>query len=171
MSSPAYSDADLRYRDSTLVAATPASVYGLICDVARMGEWSPVCAECWWDDGAGPRVGAWFTGRNVSGEMQWETRCRVTAADVGREFSFVVGEGTASWVSWSYDLAAESGGTRLTESWEFLPAGVDLFHQLYPDTAEAEILDRITAARTGIPATLAAIKAAAENAQATPAAS
>ena len=29
-----------------------------------MGEWSPICRACWWDEGGGPQVGAWFTGRN-----------------------------------------------------------------------------------------------------------
>ena len=48
-----------------------------------MGEWSPICRACWWDEGAGPEAGAWFTGRNETPERTWETRCQVVAADAG----------------------------------------------------------------------------------------
>jgi hypothetical protein len=43
-----------------------------------------------------------------------------------------------------------------------LPAGVAGFHERYGADAEAQIEQRHDAARTGIPATLAAIKKAAE---------
>ena len=42
--------------DSISVAATPEELYALVSDVTRMGEWSPVCKACWWDDGAGPQL-------------------------------------------------------------------------------------------------------------------
>ena len=44
------------------VSVPPDDLYEMVSDVTRMGEWSPVCRECWWDEGAGPHVGAWFTG-------------------------------------------------------------------------------------------------------------
>jgi hypothetical protein len=96
-------------------------LYDMISDVSRMGEWSPVCTACWWDDGDGPRPGAWFTGRNELPQRIWETRSQVVAADRGREFAFVVG---GSWVRWGYTFAPADGGTQLTESWEFLPDGI-----------------------------------------------
>ena len=55
-----------------------------------------------------------------------------------------------------------AGGTELTESWEFRPEGIAMFHDKYGDRAQAEIDNRIAAARDGIPRTLAAIKAIAE---------
>lgn len=55
----------------------------MVSDVTRMGEWSPVCRACWWDEGAGPRVGAWFTGRNELPERTWETRSVMVAAEPG----------------------------------------------------------------------------------------
>jgi ribosome-associated toxin RatA of RatAB toxin-antitoxin module len=160
-----YSDADLAYENSVLVSAPPLAVYALVADVTRMGEWSPICVSCWWDEGADARVGAWFTGRNVTPEQQWDTRCRVTVADPGREFSFVVAEPDVSWVSWRYTMAAEGDGTRLTESWEFLPAGVEMFYAVRGELAEGDVLNRIEAARAGIHATLATIKAVAEKAR------
>jgi len=80
-------------------------------------------------------VGAWFTGRNEVPGRTWETRSQVTVADAG---------------------------TRVTEAWEFLPAGLDRFAERYGDDAPAQIAERTDAARRGIPATLAALKEVAE---------
>jgi Polyketide cyclase / dehydrase and lipid transport len=151
---------DLRYSESIVVAGSPESLYDMVSDVTRMGEWSPVCKACWWDDGEGAMVGAWFTGRNELPERTWETRSQVVAADRGREFAFLVG---GSRVRWGYTFAPADGGTQVTESWEFLPAGIASFHERFGDDAPAQIADRAEAARTGIPRTLAAIKQAAES--------
>ncbi|ODQ92814.1 SRPBCC family protein [Mycolicibacterium holsaticum] len=149
----------LKMSESVLVAVAPDELYEMVSDVTRMGQWSPVCRACWWDEGAGPRVGAWFTGRNETSERTWETRSQVVAADPGREFAWEVNDG---WVRWGYTFVPEDGGTRLTESWEFLPKGIAGFHERFGDQADREIEKRRDAARTGIPATLAAIKAVAE---------
>jgi hypothetical protein len=77
----------------------------------------------------------------------------------GEEFAFLVG---GSYVRWGYTFEPVPDGTRLTESWHFLPAGIAMFHDKYGDRAEAEIAQRVEAARTGIPATLAALKRIAE---------
>ncbi len=63
---------------------------------------------------------------------------------------------------WGYTFEPEGDGTRLTESWEFLPKGIEGFRERFGETADAEIAKRSDAARDGIPATLAAIKKAAE---------
>ncbi len=151
---------NLRYSESIVVIRSPEYLYDMISDVTRMGEWSPICKACWWDDGDGPRAGAWFTGRNELPERVWETRSQVVAADRGREFAFVVG---GAWVRWGYTFTAAGEGTQVTESWEFLPAGGARFHQRFGDDAEAQIADRTAAAHQGIPITLAAIKRAAES--------
>jgi uncharacterized protein YndB with AHSA1/START domain len=73
------------------IAAPPESVYALIADVVRMGEWSPECERCEWLDGAtGPSVATRFRGHNRLGVVRWQTTCVVTAADIGREFAFTV---------------------------------------------------------------------------------
>lgn len=154
----------LHHSESVFVARRPDELYDLVSDVTRMGEWSPICRACWWDDsdGAppGPRAGAWFTGRNETPERVWETRSQVAVAERGREFAFLVG---AAWVRWGYTFTEQDGGTLLTESWDFLPAGLVGFADRYGADAEAQIADRTAAARSGIPATLAAIKRAAEH--------
>ncbi len=151
---------DLRYTESAVVACPPDTLYDMVSDVTRMGEWSPVCRACWWDEGQGPRAGAWFTGRNEVPGRVWETRSQVVTAERGREFTFEVNNG---WVRWSYRFAPVDGGTELTESWHFLPVGVAGFQQKYGDDAENQIANRSAAARRGIPETLAAIKKAAES--------
>lgn len=145
--------------ESIHVAVAPDDLYALVSDVTRMGQWSPICKACWWDEGDGPRVGAWFTGRNETPERTWETRSQVVAAEPGRIFAWEVNDG---WVHWEYSFEPDGDGTRLTESWEFLPKGIAGFHERYGADAEAQIEQRSEAARTGIPATLAAIKKAAE---------
>jgi len=151
---------NLSYAESIEIARAAHALYDMVCDVTRMGEWSPVCRACWWDEGAGPRPGAWFTGRNELPGRTWETRSQVVVAEPGREFAFVVGGDRARW---GYTFTPVDGGTRVTESWEFLPAGLAVFQERYGADAPAQVANRAEAARTGIPATLAAIKRTAES--------
>ncbi|WP_123025467.1 SRPBCC family protein [Mycolicibacterium stellerae] len=152
---------ELTFSDSISVSVPPDELYALVSDVTRTGEWSPICKACWWDEGGGgPQVGAWFTGRNETPERTWETRSQVVAAEPGRKFAWQVNNG---WVHWEYAFEPEGDGTRLTESWEFLPAGIAGFHDRYGAEADAQIEQRSEAARSGIPATLAAIKKAVES--------
>jgi hypothetical protein len=151
--------AELHFSDAVVVARSPEQVYALVSDVTRTGEWSPTCKACWWDEGAGPWPGSWFTGRNVTPQRTWETRSQVVVADPGREFTWVVGDGL---VRWSYLLEPCEHGTRLTETWDFLPAGLAFFAAKYGEDAQAQVEQRRRSAYDGIPRTLAAVKAVAE---------
>jgi hypothetical protein len=151
---------NLNYSEAIVIARRAELLYDVVSDVTRTGEWSPICKSCWWDDGGGPRVGAWFTGRNETLERTWETRSEVVVAERGREFAFVVG---GSWVRWGFVFVPCQEGTEVTESWEFLPAGIARFAERYGDQAPTQIADRTRAAHQGIPATLAAIKRIAES--------
>ena len=147
---------------SIAIGRPAEELYGMVADVTRMGEWSPVCKACWWDDGDSARVGAWFTGRNELPERTWETRCEVVAAEPDREFTFVVGGAENGFARWSYTFAPAGDGTELTESWAVLPALVARFAENSDDGGAAMLADREGAAHAGILATLAAIKDAAE---------
>ena len=150
----------LMHAESVVVAVSPAVLFDLVTDIGRTGEWSPICTGCWWDDPAeAAQEGAWFTGRNELPHRTWETRSQVVVADRPREFAFLVGDG---FVRWGYTFEPAGEGTLLTESWHFLPAGIEMFHQKYGEDAATEIAERTRAARSGIPATLAAIKRIAE---------
>lgn len=148
-----------RYSESVVVDATPEFVYDLVTDIARTGEWSPICRVCWWQDETGPRVGAWFIGRNEADGQVWETKSQVAVAERGREFAWLVG---GQYARWGYRFEPAGGGTRLTETWDFLPAGRAMFREKYGLQADERIALRRSQAIGGVPATLAAIKRIAE---------
>lgn len=144
------------HSESIPIDATPQQVWDVVTDIARTGEWSPICKSCWWDHPAtGPEVGAVFHGRNESAGRVWETQSRVIAADEPHEFAWMV-NGNA--VRWSYTIAADGDGATLTESWAVQPGGFELFAEKYGDKADAQLARRREDALSGIPATLAAIK-------------
>lgn len=151
-------EADLAFAASVFVARPPEVLYAMVSDITRMGQWSPVCRACFWESDA-RGVGAWFVGRNERPERTWETRSLVVADEPGREFAWAVYGDRARW---GYAFRPVEGGTEVTESWQFLPGGKVSFRERYGDDARREVAARVSAARTGIPATLAAIKRAAE---------
>src|SRR5215469_15518986 len=87
----------------------PEEVWDLITDVARIGEWSPECVGARWLDGAAPRAGARFEGRNDfgSGPLPPVT-CVVTEARRPEVFEWIVLDPTGSVDSpgsiWRYEL-------------------------------------------------------------------
>lgn len=150
-----------QHQVSVTVQASAETLYDLVSDITRTGEWSPVCTSCWWDDEASAgEVGAWFTGRNELPHRTWETRSQVVAAERGREFAWIVG---GSFVRWGFTLTPATTGTTLTESWEFLPAGIAMFEEKFGDGAADQIADRTRQALHGIQVTLAAIQPIAES--------
>ena len=151
---------NLNHSESILIARSAECLYDMVSDVTRIGEWSPVCTACWWDEGNAARVGDWFTGRNVLPERTWETRSEVVVADRGQEFAFIVG---GAYVRWGYAFAALDKGTRVTESWNFLPEGIAMFEGKFGADAQTQIALRTRAAHEGIPVTLAAFKRTAES--------
>jgi hypothetical protein len=99
------------------IEAAPDTVYRVVSDVTRMGEWSPETTKCVWLDGAtGAAVGARFKGSNKRGFVRWSTKPTVVVAEPGREFAFDVGTD----VRWTYRFEGEGDGTKLSESFEML---------------------------------------------------
>ena len=93
----------------------------------------------------------------------------MTAAMMARPWvTVLLGTPPIAWlvggrlVRWSFSMEPVDEGTRLTESWEFLPDGIAFFHERYGDAAEEQIADRTRAAHEGIPQTLDAIRRIAE---------
>jgi hypothetical protein len=153
-----------RHRSSTTIDRPPAAVYDLLADVSRMGTWSPVCTGGAYDDDSRE----WFTGTNAIGDTTWDTRCRVVAADRGREFAFVNHgrDGRYAMVRWGFVLGPASGGrTEVTQTWEVLPAYADGFAtEENPGMTLEQRLDLMKAlAESGMPETLAGLKRDAES--------
>ncbi|MGH3760125.1 SRPBCC family protein [Actinophytocola sp.] len=103
----------------TEVAADPMTVWSMVSDLPRMGEFSPENAGGTWLHGAtGPAVGAEFRGVNHNGEREWWTKVHVVECEPGRRLTFDVWTPFGVRVSrWSYEITATATGCRLTEHW------------------------------------------------------
>ncbi|QKT10626.1 SRPBCC family protein [Rhodococcus sp. W8901] len=98
-----------------MIEARPSTLYALISDITRMGDYSPETVSAHWLDGAtGPRVGARFEGSNRIGRARWSTKPQVVTAEPGHRFAFRVPG--RSGALWTYTFEATEGGTLVTEA-------------------------------------------------------
>jgi uncharacterized protein YndB with AHSA1/START domain len=143
-------------RATIQIQAPPDTVYAMITDVARMGEWSPECVKAEWVEGEGPQVGARFRGHNkLNWLIRWSTTPTVKVADRGKEFTFETGKPGKEDTRWTYQFAPKDGGTELSESFEALRYSA-FFKIVDPPRRRTRQLQQ------GIEATLQRIKQAAE---------
>jgi hypothetical protein len=143
---------------SVTIAADAGTLWDMVSDVTRMGEWSPECYRCrWLGRRRGPEPGALFVGFNRRGLARWATTNRVERAEPGRAFVFRTRE---TGVRWGYELAPEGGGTRLTETRDLSGARHLLIRLTGPFVGGAS--RHADELRAGMRETLARIKAAAE---------
>jgi len=135
------------------IDASPETVYGVVSDVTRMGEWSPETIKCEWIDGAtGPVVGARFKGSNKRGFVRWSTKPVVIVADPGREFAFDVSPDTR----WRYRFEADGTGTTVSESFEMLR---DVrWYYAFAERWLMRVTDRKADLESGMAATLERVK-------------
>jgi len=154
------------HSDSITIACAPGDVYAIVSDVGRIGELSPVCQSARWDDAAqAGKEGAWFTGHNAIGDVNWDTHCKVMAAQPGQEFTFVNygPNGDVELVRWGYTFEAADRGTTVTETWQVLPAYPDFVCSGNPEADVERRLDGMAKmARDGIKTTLSNLKRVAE---------
>ena len=154
------------HADSITIAAPPDQVYAIISDVTRIGELSPVCQSAVWKDAAqAGKEGAWFIGHNVVNDFSWDTHCKVVAASPSREFVWINHgpNGDTELVRWGYTFEPEGDGTKVTETWQVLPAYPDFVAGRNPDIDVKKRIDGMhETARKGIPETLANLKKVAE---------
>ncbi len=144
------------------IAADPTTVYDLISDVTRIGEWSPECHRAeWLGDAAGPAVGARFKGHNRWKLNRWARTCEVTVAEPGRAFAFrtVPAWGpSADSTTWTWEIEPTADGCAITQSYEItkLPHGwfVPIIKRFMPHHLDM---------RDHIRQTLEALKATAES--------
>lgn len=100
------------------IAAPVETVWGMVTNLERMGEWSPENQGGSWVKGAtGPSVGAEFKGRNKNGKKSWSTVVRVGEFDAPRKFSFSLVLMGKNWCDWVWELEPAAGGCRVTHSW------------------------------------------------------
>jgi hypothetical protein len=100
------------------IAAPAESVWELVADLPRMGEWSPENKGGKWVKGAtGPSLGAVFKGNNKNGVRRWSTTVTVVANEPGKVFEFAVTSGPLAVARWRYEFEDADPGCRVTESW------------------------------------------------------
>ena len=93
------------------VAAPPATVWGVVSDVRRTGEWSP---ECFRVLPLGPvRAGGLLLGVNRRGRIRWVTLSRVVSYRPEREIGWRV---LTNRSEWRYELRPGPAGTTVTET-------------------------------------------------------
>lgn len=157
------------HSDSITINRPPEDVFAIVSDVTRIGELSPVCQSCAWDDPAqAGKQGAWFTGHNAIGELTWDTHCKVVAAEPGREFTFINHgrNGDVELARWGYTFEPQGDATLVTESWQVLPAYPDFVRAGAGDPnidVKARIDGMAQMARDGIKDTLVNLKRVAES--------
>jgi hypothetical protein len=107
----------------TWLAARPAEVYDLISAVSHISQWSPNAVRARYDEGEGPRPGAWFSGRNRRAGNEWDSRSQVTVAEPGSEFAYtVLGSVPVPIVRWRWTFTSYGSGTLVAQTWQLLAA-------------------------------------------------
>jgi hypothetical protein len=146
------------------VNAPPDEVWGMVADITRMGEYSPVCRRNEWvGEPSEPVVGARFRGYNRNGPFRWSRECAVTEVEPGRVFAFSTIFKGAESTRWRYAFAPTSAdGTLVTEAYQVIrvPRWVRALWLLPGGKAKAE-RDH----KRNIAGTLENIRAAAEGAR------
>jgi uncharacterized protein YndB with AHSA1/START domain len=145
------------------IAASPETLWAMVSDVTRMGEFSPENEGCTWlGNAAGPTAGAKFRGSNRNGKRSWKSVSTVVDADPGRRFSFRVAAGPFHVAEWGYTFEETATGCRVTETWK------DERGRFFkPISGMATgVPDRATHNRAGMEQTLERLAAAAESATA-----
>jgi uncharacterized protein YndB with AHSA1/START domain len=145
---------------SVTIAATPETLYDMIADVPRMGEWSPACTGATWDEGAGPTLGSWFTGHNKAADREYDRRCQITDAQRPTTIAWMAGGQDEGFTEWRYRFEPVVGGTAVTETWSMVrdfpqQTGDSPVAGMDPEELQKRMLENFG---TGIEQTLARLK-------------
>jgi hypothetical protein len=100
------------------IAAPAKTVWELVSDLPRMGEFSPENDGGKWVKGAtGPAPGAIFSGTNKNGFRRWKTTATVVECEPGKVFEIAISLGPVAIANWRYEFKDIEGGCQVTESW------------------------------------------------------
>lgn len=142
------------------IAAPVETVWGMVTNLERMGEWSPENQGGSWAKGAtGPAVGARFKGRNQNGKRSWSTLVEVNGFEPKSRFSFGLMLAGRKWCDWVYELEETPAGCRVTHSWVDCRGGI----AKYLGKVVTGVSDRASHNRRNMESTLERLAAAAES--------
>ncbi len=116
------------------------SVWRVIADVTRTGDWSHECHHVTWLGGAAAAApGARFRGRNRSGWLRWSRTCEVLAVDPPLQIAWrtIPTPLFVDSTDWRITLAPAGAGTQIVQAfqltkcprwWEWIVARVNPRH-------------------------------------------
>ena len=153
----------MSHSESIEINASPETVWSLVTDMERYGEWSSENTGGYWrkkEDGVPGtgEVGDEFVGINRRGDDEWKALVEIIVREENNAFAFVTGGTAMNLIHWRYDLEPNDSGTILTESWALMNLS-----PLMIEHGDEEIQYRAANARESITATLKGMKAAAES--------
>jgi ubiquinone/menaquinone biosynthesis C-methylase UbiE/uncharacterized protein YndB with AHSA1/START domain len=140
------------------ISAPVESLWTMVTDIRRMGEWSPETFDARWIDLPGPVVGAAFRGCNrLRWIGTWCSTATVVDCDPPQSFGFVIGnDPSRPNTEWTYTFEAiDDATTTVTERYRMLrePLSVLAYYRL---------IDRRRSLESGVVETLSRLKERAE---------
>lgn len=108
-----------------VVPAPVESVWRVVSDVTRVGEWSHECYDVAWREGATfAAPGVRFRGRNRAGLLRWTRQCEVLTVEAPRRLTWrtvptVVFHDSTDW---RITLEQAGSGTRITQDYHLTKA-------------------------------------------------
>jgi uncharacterized protein YndB with AHSA1/START domain len=108
---------------TVIIGAPIDSVWSVISDVTRVGEWSGECQGCAWVNGAdSPLPGAQFRGRNRRGSLRWTRLSEVIRVEPPHTLVWrtIARFPYLDSTEWQMILAEEVSATRVTEEFQIL---------------------------------------------------
>lgn len=153
----------MSHSESIEINASPETVWSLVTDMERYGEWSSENTGGYWrknEDGVPGTgdVGDEFVGINRRGDDEWKALVEIIVREENKAFAFVTGGSAMNLIHWRYDIEPTDSGTTLTESWALMNLS-----PLMIEHGDEEIQYRAANAKESITATLKGMKAAAES--------
>jgi len=140
------------------IDASPAAVWALVSDLARMPEWSPQVVRTVVRP-APARLGSRMFNLNQKGLKRWPTTGKVVRFTPEREIAFRITENRSIW-SFQLEPTAD-GGTHVVHRRE-TPQGISMLSKVLTKVALGGQEPFVADLRAGMAQTLARIKDAAE---------
>lgn len=114
--------------------ASPGTVWDIVADVTRVGEWSHEChGATWVGTATAARPGARFRGTNRVGRVGWSRTNEIVTADRPRAFAWRTVP-TAFYrdsTEWTITCEEVDGGTRIVQRFEVLALSAFMDRLIY----------------------------------------
>jgi len=109
---------------STVLDAPPDAVFTTLTDIGRLPEWNKIITRVLDQPPALVPGAEWVVELHALGQT-WPSRSRVEVIDLGqRRFAYrsCSDDGNPSYAVWTWTVADDPAGSRVTVSWDLHPA-------------------------------------------------